>query len=77
MAQFNSNPRGEIAVGTLFEFMTNAVLRTASRSVTEVIAANRGGVDVIIGNLQPFQELSHLAGNADRFGCGVRVTYLS
>jgi hypothetical protein len=29
-------------------------LRTASRSVTEVIAANRGGVDVMLGDLQHY-----------------------
>lgn len=52
--------------------MTNAVLRTASCSVAEVDAANRGGVDVIIGNLQHFESEPPSRNSGPR-GCGERV----
>lgn len=48
-------------------------LRTASCSVTEVITANRGGVDVIIGNLQHFKS-EPPSRKGGPLGCGERAS---
>lgn len=76
MTQFKSNPKSKIAEGTqelYFRLPPTSAddkcrLRTASRRVTEVITATRGGVDVIIGSLQYF-ESSRKCGP---LGCGER-----